>query len=114
MCLGNKSSVSLCITTSRIQESIKIDSRFEYVWRPNIPGGTQGIRDNITENVGTQLVNGAVRTTVMYKNMPLELIDYGRLGGINYALDASLVSSLFGGSDTLQPNSLRAFLLIKF
>lgn len=81
---------------------------------PNIPGTTQGIRDNVSEDVGAQLVNGAIRTTVIYKNMPLELIDYGRLGGIHYDLDASLVSSLFGGSDTLQPNSLRVFFLIRF
>ena len=71
---------------------------------PNIIGNLHAIRFQGNEVLGSSFWQGAIRTTIQYKN--LEDLNQGTAyGTTEYYLDASKSSSIYGLSTTVMPDS---------
>ena len=78
---------------------------------PNITGSFSAVRDNLNQNVGETIKDGAFSTLVPNKNSSLQA--NGVFGSVTVSIDASQLNEIFGVSGTVQPSSLCALACIK-
>ena len=80
------------------------------VWRPNILGGFNAIRFNVSNNIGDVLKDGAFTTNIAYKNISVSVGE--SYGSTLYSFKASDSNSVFAGT-TVQASALQALPCIR-
>ena len=83
-----------------------------YSERPNIQGGFQALAYNGDSQLNSFITNGMFKIKVSNKNGGLPT---GTTAGSNdFFLNASTVNAIFGRADTVRPDALMGYWLIRF
>ena len=79
---------------------------------PNIQGGFQALAYNGDSQINSFITNGMVKIKISNKNGSLPTGDTS--GSNDFFLNASTVNAIFGGADTVRPDALMGYWLIRF